>query len=39
MKKTLNIAILLVFTLSFYSVAPTEFDKYDTKVAIMKLEN
>jgi hypothetical protein len=38
MKKTLNIAILLVFTLSFYSIAPTEFDKYDSKVAIMKFD-
>ncbi|WP_407557391.1 DUF1573 domain-containing protein [Winogradskyella sp. 4-2091] len=38
MKQTLNMAFLLVFTLSFFSVAPTEFHKYDTKVAIMKFE-
>lgn len=38
MKRTLNIAILLVFSLSFFSVSSTEFDKYDTKVAIMKFE-
>ncbi|NRD19446.1 DUF1573 domain-containing protein [Winogradskyella eckloniae] len=38
MKRKLNMAFLLVFTLSFFSVAPTEFDKYDTKVAIMKFE-
>ncbi|WP_299101805.1 DUF1573 domain-containing protein [uncultured Winogradskyella sp.] len=38
MKQTLNIAFLLVFTLSFFSVAPTEFNKYDSKVAIMKFE-
>lgn len=38
MKKTLNTAILLVLTLSFFSVAPTEFGKYDSKVAIMKFK-
>lgn len=38
MKRTLNIAILLVLTLSFFSAAPTEFDKYDTKVAILKFK-
>ena len=38
MKQTLNIAILLVLTLSFFSAAPTEFDKYDTKVAVMKFK-
>ncbi|RED43305.1 uncharacterized protein DUF1573 [Winogradskyella eximia] len=38
MKRTLNIAILLVLTLSFFSAAPTEFGKYDTKVAVMKFK-
>ena len=38
MKQTLNIAILLILTLSFFSAAPTEFDKYDSKVAIIKFE-
>jgi len=38
MKQTLNIAILLVLTLSFFSAAPTEFDKYNTKVAVMKFK-
>tara|TARA_R110002111_G_scaffold123359_4_gene187388 strand:- start:2236 stop:2643 length:408 start_codon:yes stop_codon:yes gene_type:complete len=38
MKRTLNIAILLVLTLSFFSAAPTEFGKHDTKVAVMKFK-
>lgn len=38
MKRTLNIAILLILALGFFNVAPTEFDKYDSKIAIMKFE-
>lgn len=38
MKRTFNIAILLVLTLSFFSVAPTEYGKYSTKVAIVKFK-
>ena len=38
MKRTLNIAILLVLALSFFNAAPTEFDKYDTKVAVIKFK-
>ena len=38
MKRTLNISILLIFALSFFNAAPTEFDKYDVKVAISKFK-
>lgn len=38
MKQTLNIALLLVLTLSFFSAAPTEFDKYDSKIAVIKFK-
>ncbi|WP_179020890.1 DUF1573 domain-containing protein [Winogradskyella forsetii] len=38
MKRTFNIAILLVLTLSFFNAAPTEFDKYDSKVAVIKFK-
>ncbi len=38
MKRTLNIAILLVLALSFFNAAPTEFEKYDGKVAIIKFK-
>ena len=39
MKKTLNIAVILVLTLNFFNAAPaTEFDKYDSKVAILKFK-
>ena len=38
MKQTLNIALLLVLTLSFFSAAPTEFDKYDSKTAVIKFK-
>ncbi|WP_296312191.1 DUF1573 domain-containing protein [Winogradskyella sp. UBA3174] len=38
MKRTFNIAILLVLALSFFNAAPTEFDKYDSKVAIIKFK-
>ena len=38
MKRTFNIAILLVLALSFFNAAPTELDKNDTKVAILKFK-
>lgn len=38
MKRTLNIAILVVLALSFFNAAPTEFDKYDSKIAIIKFK-
>jgi hypothetical protein len=38
MKRTFNIAILFVLALSFFNAAPTEFDKYDTKVAVIKFK-
>jgi len=38
MKRTMNIAILLILALSFFNAAPTEFDKYDSKVAILKFK-
>ena len=38
MKRTFNIAILLVLALSFFNAAPTELDKYDTKVAVIKFK-
>ena len=36
MKRTMNITIALIIALSFFNAAPTEFDKYDTKVAVIK---
>ncbi|EDP72226.1 hypothetical protein FBALC1_14032 [Flavobacteriales bacterium ALC-1] len=38
MKRTLYIAILLVIALSFFNVASTEFDKYDSKIAVIKFK-
>ena len=38
MKRTLNIAILLILALSFFNAAPTEFDKYDSKIAVIKFK-
>nr|WP_321225217.1 DUF1573 domain-containing protein [uncultured Psychroserpens sp.] len=41
MKRTLNIAILLIFTLSLFSVAPIELENmetFETKVAIIKFK-
>ncbi|WP_179319150.1 DUF1573 domain-containing protein [Winogradskyella helgolandensis] len=39
MKQTLNIAVILVLAMNFFNVAPpTEFDKYDSKVAILKFK-
>jgi hypothetical protein len=39
MKRTLNIAILLVLALSFFNAAPTDFGKYDSKIAIIKFKS
>lgn len=36
MKRTMHIALLFILTLSFFNAAPTKFDQYDAKVAIMK---
>jgi hypothetical protein len=38
MKRTFNIAILLVLALSFFNAAPTELHKTDAKVAILKFK-
>jgi len=38
MKRTLNIAMLLVLALSFFNAAPTEFDKYDAKIAVIEFK-
>ncbi|WP_298900159.1 DUF1573 domain-containing protein [uncultured Psychroserpens sp.] len=38
MKRTLNIAILLVLTLGLFNAAPAEFYNYDTKVAVIKFK-
>ena len=38
MKRTLNITILLILTLSFFSAAPVEFETFDTKVAVIKFK-
>lgn len=38
MKRTLNIAILFVLTLSFFNAAPSDFYKVDTKVAVIKFK-
>ena len=38
MKRTMNIAILLVLALSFFNAAPTEFGKYDSKIAVIKFK-
>ncbi|MUU78918.1 DUF1573 domain-containing protein [Winogradskyella endarachnes] len=38
MKRTLNIAILLVLSINFFNVTTTEFGKYNTKVAILKFK-
>ncbi len=38
MKQTLNIAVLLVLALSFFNAAPAEFDKYDSKIAVLKFK-
>lgn len=38
MKRTLNIAILLVLTLPFFSAAPAKFENFDIKVAVIKFK-
>ena len=38
MKRTLNIAILLVLSMGFFNSAPVEFDIFDTKVAVIKFK-
>nr|WP_321247059.1 DUF1573 domain-containing protein [uncultured Psychroserpens sp.] len=38
MKRTLNIAILLVVTLSFFNAAPADYDTFDIKVAVIKFK-
>ena len=38
MKRTLNIAILLVLTLGLFNAAPAEFYNYESKVAIIKFK-
>ncbi|WP_299125260.1 DUF1573 domain-containing protein [uncultured Winogradskyella sp.] len=38
MKRTLNTAILLILALSFFNTTSTEFDKYNTKVAVIKFK-
>lgn len=38
MKRTFNIAILFVLALSLFNAAPTEFDKYETKIAVIKFK-
>ena len=38
MKRTFNITILLVLAFSFFNAAPTEFDRYDFKVAVIKFK-
>ncbi|WP_299338085.1 DUF1573 domain-containing protein [uncultured Psychroserpens sp.] len=38
MKRTLNIAILLVLALSFFNAAPVDYDIYDTKIAVIKFK-
>jgi hypothetical protein len=34
----MNIAVLLVLALSFFNAAPAKFDKYDSKVAVIKFK-
>jgi hypothetical protein len=38
MKRTVNTFLLVAFVLSLFNAAPTEFDKYDSKVAIIKFK-
>ncbi|WP_047547967.1 DUF1573 domain-containing protein [Psychroserpens sp. Hel_I_66] len=38
MKRTVNIAILLVVTFSFFSVAPFKTNTFDSKVAVIKFD-
>ena len=38
MKRTLNSLIILVLAIGFFNATSTEFDKYDTKVAVIKFK-
>ena len=38
MKRTLNIALLLVVSISFINAAPAIFDNFDMKVAVIKFK-
>ena len=38
MKRTLNSLIILVLAIGFFNATATEFDKYDTKVAVIKFK-
>lgn len=38
MKRTLNIAIILVLALGFLNAAPIEISNYDTKIAVIKFK-
>ncbi|MGB0981888.1 MAG: DUF1573 domain-containing protein [Winogradskyella sp.] len=38
MKRAFNISILLVLALSLFNAAPTKFNTYDTKIAVIKFK-
>ena len=38
MKRTLNTLVILVLAIGFFNATSTEFDKYDTKVAVLKFK-
>lgn len=38
MKRVLNLSLVLVFALSLFNTTSTEFDKYDTKIAVLKFK-
>ena len=38
MKRTLNSLIILVLAIGFFNATSTEFDKYNTKVAVIKFK-
>jgi Protein of unknown function (DUF1573) len=38
MKRTANTFLIVAFVLSLFNAAPTEFDKYESKVAIIKFK-
>jgi hypothetical protein len=38
MKRTLNTIIILILAVGFFNATSTEFEKYDTKVAIIKFK-
>ncbi|WP_439152199.1 hypothetical protein [Winogradskyella sp.] len=35
MKRTVNTFLLVAFVLSLFNAAPTEFDKYENKIAVI----